>query len=270
MQTLSTETTKAPTVQGFGQTERKDLWWLEPLAVFTGLSLFGVYSTWAAFQGAHYAWGPYLSPFYSPELFGSSSHALFGPKPAWWPDRIPFSPSLLILWAPLGFRGTCYYYRKAYYRAFFQNPTACAVGKPWKTYCGETEFPLVIQNIHRYFLYIALLFIAFLTYDGIKAFTRDATKDYIVGGGSIVLILNAFFLSMYTLGCHSLRHLAGGKLDSFSECATSCARHKVWSAVTCLNERHMLWAWISLCWVGLSDLYVRLLSMGVITDVRIF
>jgi hypothetical protein len=36
-----------------------------------------------------------------------------------------------------------------------------------------------------------------------------------------------------------------------------------------LNERHMLYAWISLFGVGLSDLYVRLLSMGIIHDLRI-
>ena len=66
---------------GFGQTRRRDLWWLQPLAVFTGLSIFVIYSTWAAFQGQHYAVGPYLSPMYSPEIFGESSHSWFGPKP---------------------------------------------------------------------------------------------------------------------------------------------------------------------------------------------
>lgn len=255
------------------------MWWLEPLAVALGLSAFGIYSFWAALQGDHYAWGPYLSPFYSPELFGNSSHALFGPPPSWWPAafsmfgvelHIPFSPAFLILWAPLGFRGTCYYYRKAYYRSFFQNPTACAVGKPWKSYCGETAFPLILQNIHRYFLYVAIVFIAFLTYDGLKAFTREGPKDYVAGLGSVVLLLNAFFLAMYTFGCHSLRHLVGGHLDSFSDSASSCTRHKIWSGVTCLNERHMMWAWISLFWVGFSDVYVRLVSMGRIADLRIF
>jgi hypothetical protein len=38
--------------------------------------------------------------------------------------------------------------------------------------------------------------------------------------------------------------------------------------VTLFNERHMQWAWVSLFWVGFSDLYVRLVAMGIITDVR--
>ena len=54
--------------------------------VFVGLSAFRrATRTWAAFQNAHYTFGPYLSPFYSPELCGDSPHAWFGPKPAWWP-----------------------------------------------------------------------------------------------------------------------------------------------------------------------------------------
>ena len=78
---------------GFGQTRRRDLWWLQPLAVFTGLSIFVIYSTWAAFQGQNYAFGPYLSPMYSPEIFGESSHSWFGPKPSWWPEALPWSPA---------------------------------------------------------------------------------------------------------------------------------------------------------------------------------
>ena len=103
----------------FGATARRDAWWVTPLAVFCTLSAFIVYSTWAAFQGAHYYFDPYLSPFYSPELLGSSGHSWFGPKPGWWPLWLPFSPALLILWAPGGFRLTCYYYRGAYYKAFW-------------------------------------------------------------------------------------------------------------------------------------------------------
>jgi len=104
--------------RSFGETTRPDVWWLQPLLVFLGLSTFIVYSTWAAFQGAHYFFGNYISPFYSPEIFGASRHSWFGPKPNWWPTWLIFSPALLILWAPGGFRLTCYYYRGAYYKAF--------------------------------------------------------------------------------------------------------------------------------------------------------
>ena len=110
----------------------------------------------------HYTFGPYLSPFYSPELFGTSPHAWFGPKPGWWPAWLPFSPALLILWAPGGFRLTCYYYRGAYYKAFWADPPSCTVGEPRKSYLGERRFPLILQNVHRYFLYLALVFLVIL------------------------------------------------------------------------------------------------------------
>ena len=136
--------------RGFGTTSRRDNWWAAPLVVFIGLSAFLVYATWAAFQNAHYDFGPYLSPFYSPVLWGSSPHAWFGELPPFWPAFIPFSPALLILPFPAGFRFTCYYYRGAYYKAFWADPPACAVGEPRKSYLGENSFPLILQNIHRY------------------------------------------------------------------------------------------------------------------------
>src|SRR2546425_9121340 len=92
------------TQRRFGRTARRDWWWVQPLLVFLVLSLFIVYTTWAALQGEHYHYGPYLSPFYSPELFGDSPHSWFGPKPGWWPPWLPWSPALLILWAPGVFR----------------------------------------------------------------------------------------------------------------------------------------------------------------------
>src|SRR5262245_10993136 len=113
--------------RSFGQTMRRDAWWAQPILVFLGLSTFVIYSTWAAFQGEHYTSGPYLSPFYSPELFGNSPHAMLGPRPGWWPGWLPFSPALLILWAPGLFRFTCYYYRGAYYKASWADPASCAV-----------------------------------------------------------------------------------------------------------------------------------------------
>ena len=127
--------------RGFGTTSRRDTWWAAPLGVFLGLSSFIVYATWAAFQGEHYHFGPYLSPFYSPELWGDSPHAWFGPKPAWWPGLLPFSPALLILPFPGGFRFTCYYYRGAYYKAFWADPPSCAVGEPRKGYLGRELVP---------------------------------------------------------------------------------------------------------------------------------
>ena len=140
----------------FGQTSRADNWWVQPLLVFLGFSSFILYSTWAAFQGQHFRFGPYLSPFYSPELLGDPLHSWFGAKPQWMPAWV--TAAMLILWAPGGFRFTCYYYRGAYYKAFWADPPSCTVGEPRKTYLGERSFPLIVQNIHRYFLYLALVF----------------------------------------------------------------------------------------------------------------
>lgn len=259
-----------PVRRSFGQTMRPDAWWLQPLVVFLGLSAFIVYSTWAAFQGTNYAFGNYLSPFYSPEIFGDTHHALLGPKPSWWFSWLPWSPAFLILWAPGGFRFTCYYYRGAYYKAFWADPASCAVGEPRKSYLGERSFPLIMQNVHRYFMYFALVFILILGYDVWKSlwFVDAATgvESFGVGVGTLVLAMNVFLLGSYTLGCHSLRHLVGGRLNVL---AKKPVRRTAHSCVTCLNRRHMLFAWLSLFWVGFSDFYVRMLSMGVWVDWRL-
>ncbi len=247
--------------RSFGETTRRDRWWIQPALVFAALSAFIVYSTWAAFQGEYYTSGPYLSPFYSPVLFGDPPHALFGGKPSVWPGWLLFSPALLILWAPAGFRVTCYYYRGAYYKAFWADPPACAVGEPRKGYIGESGWPLKIQNIHRYFLYLALLFLVFLAWDAVRAFWFDG--HFGIGVGSLVLTLNVVLLSSYTLGCHSFRHLVGGRLNRISE---SPVCYKAYQCSSALNRRHQLFAWASLFMVGFSDLYVRMCAMGIWRD----
>lgn len=249
---------------------------------FVVLTLFLVYATWAAFQNAHYHHDNYLSPFYSPEIFGSSPHAWFGPKPGWWPAWLPFSPALIILPFPAGFRFTCYYYRGAYYKAFWADPPACSVSEPRKGYTGEHGWPLLIQNIHRYFLYAALLFLLALWHDAWKGFwfpvdemgryapmglapMPNQPTHFGIGVGSLVLLLNATLLSFYTLSCHSLRHLVGGKRDCLSKSKVSLA---CYSCVSGLNKNHMKFAWVSLFGVMLADLYVRMVSMGIWTDFR--
>jgi hypothetical protein len=263
--------------RGFGSTSRRDTWWVAPLAVFLGLSTFIGYSTWAAFQNAHYTYGPYLSPFYAPVLWASPGdtagleHAWFGVKPDWFPAFLPFSPALLILPFPGLFRFTCYYYRGAYYKAFWADPPSCAVGEPRKSYWGENSFPLIFQNFHRYFMYIALIFLVLLSYDvWLALWWPDPATGGVkfgLGLGTIILAVNVVLLSSYTLGCHVMRHLAGGTFDEVSK-HPIC--DKAYACSTALNYKHQLFAWLSLFSVGFCDLYVRLCSMGIWTDVRIF
>jgi hypothetical protein len=239
----------------FGATARRDAWWLENLPVIALMGGFTVYATWRAFEGAHYQWGPYLSPFYSP---------LIDPEHHWW----RFSPALLILVFPLGFRGTCYYYRKALYRAFLGDPPACAVGEFWgHGYRGEAKLPLILMNLHRYFLYAALIFLIFLWHDVIKAMNFNGSFG--IGVGTVVLFANTSLLTLYTLSCHSLRHIVGGRLDCFSCSSANKTQHSAWKLSSILNERHMLFAWCSLLSVGFADFYVRLVATGAIKDIRL-
>ena len=204
----------------FGATMRQDSWWVQPAIVFLVLSAFIGYATWAAFQGEHYTYGPYLSPFYSPELFGSSPHAWFGPKPAWWPAWLVFSPALLILPFPGIFRVTCYYYRGAYYKAFWADPPACAVGEPRKTYWVRRRSPHRAEHPPLFPLYRRCSSCWCCLYDVWKAlwFTDPATgrTSFGIGVGTLVLATNVVLLGGYTLGCHSLRHVIGGYLDRLS------------------------------------------------------
>jgi hypothetical protein len=248
----------------FGQTSRRDAWWLSPAAIFLGFGAFLVYANWAAFQNSHYTYGPYISPFYSPELFGSSPHALFGPKPGWYPHFLPFSPALLVLWIPGLFRLTCYYYRGAYYKSFWADPPACAVSEPRKSYLGERTFPLIMQNFHRYFLRFSYIVWGFLVYDAIRSFFFP--EGFGIGIGSLVLVVNVVLLGGYVFGCHAFRHMIGGTFDQISH---HPVRHKIYNFVSRLNAGHKKWAWASLLWVGFSDIYVRLCSMGIWHDWRI-
>ena len=252
------------------RTLRTDRWWQPPLISFTVLSAFVIYATWAAFVNGDYYYKPYISPFYSPCLAhvcgANGTHGstyihgaagvphlgVFGP---WW----AISPALIFLIFPLGFRMTCYYYRRTYYRSFWLSPPACAVAEPHKSYSGETRFPLILQNVHRYFFYAGLIFNSILTYDAVLAFRNHDGHWGHVGVGTAVLVVNATLLWMYSLSCHSCRHIIGGRLKHFSK---HPVRFRMWGYVSKLNQKHMQLAWASLIFVALTDLYVRLVASG--------
>jgi hypothetical protein len=245
--------------QGFGRTHRRDPWQLAPTLQ---LVVFTVCASYLTFSGI--VWGPlfgpqvveydgYLSPLFSPLIL--------------WPDMPSWlSPGLLILWIPIGFRATCYYYRKAYYRFYFADPPGCAVGEPTihRRFRLETAFPFILQNLHRYFLYLAFIPLFFLWVDAAKAFVPDTGAR--VGLGGLLFLLNVTLLSGYSFSCHSLRHLVGGRLDCFSCTRRQRARYEAWRWLSFLNRHHMAFAWSSLITVTLADLYVRLLQAGVLVD----
>jgi hypothetical protein len=258
---VATETASS---RRFGSTARRDRWWLAPLLIAVGLTAFGLYSVVVVAMGADYVstggGAHYLSPFYSPDLES-------------WGVHLPFTYVFLVIWVPLGFRLTCYYYRKAYYRSFFLAPPACAVAGPRRRrYRGEATLPYVLLNAHRYFFYLATIVLGFLWYDAGRAFffrESDGSLHVGVGIGTLVMLANVVLLSLFTFGCNSLRHLVGGKLDCFTCSAGARTRHRLWRHVSVLNGRHMQWAWISLAGVALTDLYIRLVSAGVFDDPRI-
>jgi hypothetical protein len=250
------------------RTLRQDHWGIQPFAIVVFLTAFVIYTTWAAFQNKYYFVGAnvhrdLISPFYSPCVGGTCvPGAKFAFTWSWW----RLSPALLILIFPGGFRLTCYYYRRSYYRGFWRSPPSCAVSDDHKNYSGETRFPLILQNSHRYFFYAGLVFNVLLTYDAVLAF-RQPGLGWGVTVGTIVLTLNAILLWLYTLSCHACRHLCGGQVKSFKQ---HPLRYRFWKFVTPLNAKHMNFAWASLFVVALADVYVRLVASGVITDYKLF
>jgi hypothetical protein len=258
----------------FAATERTDNWWFGPALTAAGLLLFFGYLTVRAMQGTYVWYAPYISPTVAPPLFTPASgypgavpveHAWLGAFPAWWPSFLPQSPAFFIPGLAILFRATCYYYRKAYYRAFGMSPPGCAVRASKRAYKGETAI-LVFQNLHRYALYGAIFLLVCLWYEALAAFCKGG--EFGIGVGTIVMVLNATFLSGYTFGCHSFRHLIGGRNDCMTCDRAPTTKFKLWSFSTWFNGRHMQFAWISLVWVAFTDMYIYLVSSGAIADLN--
>lgn len=242
------------------KTLRTDRWWIQPLFTFLALTAFVVYSTWRVFMNKYYYSDPYISLFYSPCLSNTCvPGAGFANTPiSWW----SFSPALLIAWIPLAFRFTCYYYRKAYFRSFWLSPPACAVAEPHASYSGERKLPLILNNVHRYALYLGLVLNVILTWDAILAFRKPDGGWGHVGLGTLILSVNAFCLWAYSLSCHSCRNAVGGRITHFSK---HPVRYQMWTVISKLNNHHMRWAWISLSTVVIADFYVYLAASGAIS-----
>lgn len=233
---------------------RESPWWLAPNVTLVVFSLFVLYSIWEIFGHNVGRYQNYLSPYFSPDV-------------GLWLG-VPWIPALLVAWIPLGFRASCYYYRREYYRGFFREPAACGIPDRSRQYRGETRPPLVWNNLHRYFLYLALVVVIFLWKDAVDAFWYHGHLDLRLG--SFILLADAILLSLYTFSCHAFRHLVGGGLDCFSCQNRARYRYRGWKAISALNQRHGLYAWASMFMVWGTDLYVRLLIIGAIHDPRLF
>jgi hypothetical protein len=229
--------------------ERKDPWWLEWVLMTSALTVFMGYSGWATFQGNNYQFGPYRSPFY-PFDFSIGN----------------LSPAIFIFWIPVLFRLTCYYWRNIYYRSYLLDPAGCAVNEFPRGYDGERKFPFVLLNFHRYFVYLAIVLLFIHWKETFHSFTYQGRFG--LGVGNMILLFDSVVITIYVFSCHALRHLFGGRVRKFS--CSSCTKlgHSVWKLNTIFNERHGIWAWISLVSVIVADLYIRLLAQGVITDIN--
>jgi len=243
---------------GFLEQNRNDLWWVRPVIEASILTALLIYSLWAVLFGYEHSSAPDLHPYLSP---------LFVPdfEPSWWSPRLP--PGLLAIWIPVGLRATCYYSRRVYYRAFFADPPACAVGEtPLSTnrYKGETSLPWILNNIHRYFVFLAFIVAFFHFWVLLNSFVYNG--KFYIGVGNLIVFSAVFFLTFYILSCHATRHFVGGCLNCFS-CSTSTrTRFKLWKGISWMNKKHGQDFWLSLILITVADIYIRLVSMGIITD----
>jgi len=237
---------------GFLATLRTDAWWIEPAVTAVSLAIFFGWLGVSVFLDRwDFEAGPYISPVFEPKLFEAN-------------NSIFITPALVVLLGPIPFRATCYYYRRAYYRSWFMSPPACAVGDAGRTYKGETAVPFWFNNLHRFAMYGALVFVPILWWGAIRSFYHDGEIG--LGLGSVILVVNAYLLMMYTFSCHSLRHWVGGGLDCFSCSKVTRTRKRLWDYVTRWNASHRAFAWISLVWIVFTDVYIRLVANGHITD----
>ena len=267
-----TQVTGAPAAKTRAQisekTLRTDHWWEQPRLVATLLTIWVAYATVHVFIGKWYFVPAYhyLTPFYSPCISGECvpGSASLG---TWFGSLPPIIPYAIVsLPFVLGFRLSCYYYRRAYYRAFWRAPAACAVREPHASYSGETKFPLIMQNLHRYFFYMVLLISILNTYDVVQAF-HGKTGGIGFGLGTLIMLINVVLLWAYSLSCHSCRHITGGRLKNFSK---HPVRYWIWTKISWLNARHMQLAWTTLGTLMLTDLYIWLVAAHVFGDLRFY
>ncbi len=239
-------------------TFRKDAWWVEPFVMVLFLGGFVAYSMWRVFEIAQNpvvekaGYYHYQSPFVALDMTFLFSESL--------KQSVPYLayPALLLLPFPAGFRFTCYYFRRVYYRSFVSRPAACAT-EAWKgnDYKGETRL-LIFQNFHRYFMYATLILWVFHVVDAVRSHFPHG--HFYMGIGNLLIWADVILLGGYVLGCHAFRHLVGGRLDCFSCTSLSQTQHGIWQGVTKLNSKHSFYALASIVSIVVADLYLRWLG----------
>ena len=183
---------------------------------------------------------------------------------------------MLILWIPFGFRGTCYYMRRVYYRSFFQSPTACWVDEPQlNTRIGYTfeKGPFIINNLHRYFLCAAMAVLLVKWFEVLVSMRFSDEVAALYGRNS----------RHWRLGRHPRpRHriLPADHVRDLMPCHSSPRRWRprpmgVRSGrtagtglhrLTALNRQHGFYFWVSLCMVFVGDAYVIIIDQAGIND----
>ncbi|MDH5400878.1 MAG: hypothetical protein OEZ01_08220 [Candidatus Heimdallarchaeota archaeon] len=234
------------------ENSRNDNWWLRPFIQALTLTFFALYAMWAVvFDVEHHKSEindvSFVSPFYSPEI-----------KLDWWPENL--SPGLILIWAPLGFRLTCYYARRVYYRAFFADPPSCAVGElraVANKYKGETKLPWILNNLHRYFFYIAFILASIHVFSFVKLIVVGSLATMEGQIATLLLGLDGIFLALYVLSCHSCKHLVGGGLNCNSCSSMTIKRYQTWKFIKKLNTKHHWYFWLSLITILMADMYIR-------------
>lgn len=238
-------------------TVRTDNYKRAPYGFAALIAFFAVYSVVRIFMNGDYyvkAFN-YLTPMYSPCVAENCvpGSADFGH----WLPSIPFGIPMAILVFPIlaGFRTTCYYYRKAGYRGLWAAPLACGVPEPHKKYSGETRFPLIIMNWHRFFWMLAAVLLLVNTWDVVKAF--DGENGVRLGLGTVLMAVNCLLLWGYTVSCHAARHILAGRINNFSK---HPVKYQIWTFISRVNPKHGNFAMASLISVITTDFYIALLS----------
>ena len=257
---------KLPVINGLGRTDRIDNWWAQPFWMGLALTAALIYTAWRLIlfpESIHYKLegSTVVSPIFSPNILEWS---LFGlnewEHPSW------VNAAILVLWIPFGFRGTCYYMRRVYYRTFFQSPTGCWVDEPDINkkigYGGEKRL-FIFNNLHRYFLYAAMIIIVIKWWDVTHTLHFDTGWGF--SCGTFIMATEAFLLTMYVTSCHALRHLAGGSLDRWVS-GISALRGRLFKRISVFNRSHGFWFWTSLGFVFLGDLWTIAVAEEYISD----